>query len=428
MMELMEISVEDRDGLRIVHFAGRLDAHGVHSIEQGLHGFERAMVLAFELSRVDYLSSAGIRLFVAFQKMMQSKSRRFVLVGLQPYCLEVLRISGLEGVIETVEDLSLVVGGSSLSSSDHQTDCGRFQFSEGDSNPCYVEVAGRVEDVLNAGISSQKLFSRRFSKKEFSIGLGGLGPDPERTLPLMGEMVTIGGTMVWLPTDGEDTPDYLVPYNDEADVFLQSGFNISIGGHFNELVEFESASDSGASIAELYASLFKLARQRRPDYRGALGLSMRAEIAAVYGSGIKKSPIPEHAPANGKPITDTSNFFDWFEYDDAPRLKDVTGLLCGVGIETEVARSSFSGQYLDATFYMNPANQDSIPNQMLHNHGVFFSPQPLGERPFDLDREIRRVVEHGDFLDMRHLLDRTAVIWALIGVSYIQEFRPDRGC
>jgi len=56
---------------------------------------------------------------------------------------------------------------------------------------------------------------------------------------------------------------------------------------------------------------------------------------------------------------------------------------------------------------------------------VFFraAPSPGGTR--DMDVEMRRVVEEGEFVDMRHLLDQTTMKSALIAVSYVQEVRED---
>jgi hypothetical protein len=42
-----------------------------------------------------------------------------------------------------------------------------------------------------------------------------------------------------------------------------------------------------------------------------------------------------------------------------------------------------------------------------------------------MDVEMRRVVDEGEFVDMRHLLDQTTVTSALIGVNYTQQVRED---
>jgi hypothetical protein len=245
-------------------------------------------------------------------------------------------------------------------------------------------------------------------------------------MPLLGEMMTIGGTMVWLPTDGTDTPDFLIPKADSAVVKIRTAFNASLAGAFHEYVHFRAASPHGATLTDVYRALFDLARERRPDFRGAIGLAMRADVSAVFGSGVTKSPIAPHAPANGKRITDPENFGEWFEFDTAARHEHVTGLICGVGVDLRADLSSFDEESFGATFYINPANQPAL-DCLLHNHGVFFSPLPFPDPPRDLNTEILDVVENGDFVDMRHLLDRTAITRATIGLLYVQEFRPDAG-
>jgi hypothetical protein len=42
-----------------------------------------------------------------------------------------------------------------------------------------------------------------------------------------------------------------------------------------------------------------------------------------------------------------------------------------------------------------------------------------------MDVEMRRVVDAGEFVDMRHLLDQTTITRALIAVNYVQEVRED---
>jgi len=422
----MKVTVKNVDdaGTMVAVIVGRLDAAGAAEASPLLKPLQSAKTAILDLSQMDYLSSAGVRIFLSLHKSLQSRGLRLILAAPQHYCTEVIRISGLAEVFqihgtvnEALEDAQPVPNAAELS-------CGKFTFHPGESEPTAVEVLGNVEDVLHSRINAGLLRSKRFSSKEYSIGLGALGSSDKDVLNHLGEMMTIGGTMVWLPTDGNDTPDYLVPKQDSAEVVIRTGFNVSLAGRFNEYVEFEATAPGGATLFEIYRALFDLARQRRGDFRGALGLAMRAEMGEVYGSGVVRSPIDTNAPANGKSITDVSNFASWFEFDEKPRHKDVTGLICGVGLDLDADLSCFDRDRLGATFYLNPANAPSSRG-MLHNHGVFFTPQALGEKPLMLEREIARVVELGDFVDMRHMLDRTTIVWALIGICYIQEFRAD---
>jgi hypothetical protein len=177
-------------------------------------------------------------------------------------------------------------------------------------------------------------------------------------------------------------------------------------------------------VREIYRALFDLAKARRPDYRGVLGLAMRAEVAEAFGAGITKSPLLSNRPANGKMITDASNYDEWFESDKTPRNQRTTALICGAGEDLTADLSAIDQDRLRRMFYINPANKGT-QNEVLHNHAVFFrnAPPPGGTR--DMDVEMRRVVDAGEFVDMRHLLDQTTITRALIAVNYVQEVRED---
>lgn len=408
-----------------LRLSGRLDAHGAAEIQASLPRIKPGGTVLFDLAGVDYLSSAGVRVFVALHKKLHASGGRMVLAAVQPYCREVLKISGLEqmfAIFDTVEAAHVEVGGFEET---HRAACGAFSFHAGSAEPGAIEVLGDIEDVLASRITVDQVVAKKFSAKEYSLGLGALGPTAQSVMPYIGEMMTIGGTMVWLPTDGNDTPDFLVPHQDSDAVVIRTGFNASIAGKFNEYVEFTASSPEGATLSEVYLALFDLAKARRPDYRGALAIAMRAEIGAVYGCGVVRSPVANHAPANGKWITDPSNYPSWFEADETPRHRDVTGLICGIGLDLDADLSVFNQKHLNATFYINPGNQGGATREKLHNHGVFFEAFPEGESPAILESEIQSVVEGGTFVDMRHLFDRTTVKSAVIGVVYAQEFRPE---
>lgn len=424
-MSSLRLSLEKLGVVTIVHLVGRLDAHGSQEAEPSFRNLGGKSSVIIDLGEVSYLSSGGIRLFVSLQKQLQAQGGKLVLAAPQPYCREVLRVSGLDqffAIFATLDEAAAELGALMETI---EKPAGKFIFHQGSSEQGTIEVLGSIQNVLAATITAESIKAKKFSAKEYSIGLGGLGPSVEEVLPLMGEMITIGGTMVWLPTDGYDTPDFLVPRHDSDDVMIQTGFNVSISGKFNEYVEFESSRANGTPLGDIYSALFELARERRPDYRGALGITMRAEVGEAFGCGVVKAPIAANAPENGKLITDPTNYESWFEVDTTPRHRDVTGLICGIGVDLEADLSVFDQQYLKDAFYINPGNHPGT-RAKTHNHGVFFKPFPLGEKPWTLEREINRVVEEGTFVDMRHLFDTTTIIWALIGIVYVQDFRPDQ--
>lgn len=433
----MNLTTDIRGRCRVLGIEGRLDAFGSREFEarlaaeteEGLGG----LVLVLDMSAVEYMSSAAIRVLVPLQQRTEREGGVLLLAGLQPYCLGVLEITGLADSFTVLQSVNEAVATayppdphsafeSTAGLETIQLPSGTVHLRKASETPGVVEVLGHIEDVLYARVTADDIRSRRFSHAEYSIGLGGLGDRVEDYLHMMGEMITIGGTMVWLPTDGNDTPDFLIPRTDSGAVTLRTAFNVSMSRDFNEVLYFVSREEDGTSMDRLYRDLFDLAKVRRTDFRGGLGLAIRAEMATLFGSGVVKSPVADLAPGDGRMITDPAHFAGWFEVDAEPRHREVTALITGIGVDLTGDLSAYDPEELGAVFYLNPANTVS-QIVMLHNHAVVFSPVPMPEQTLDVEGEIRSVVDQGDFIDMRHLLDRSSVRRAVIGMTCIQRFQ-----
>jgi anti-anti-sigma factor len=426
----MKLVVSEQGGVRVAALAGRLDGFGAKEAEKLVAGAQFDSPLVLDCTELTYLSSAGVRFLLTVQKAASAGGAAFALSALQPFCASVLEMSGLSGMIPVyaspAEAVRALRGGSAAAEGGdrHDTAAGTFVFHTVGSTAGTIDILGEVGNVIDCAITRENVVGKPFFETEYSLGVGALGGKPEDYLPLMGEAIMVAGAMVWLPTDGNNTPDYMIPRKASTTVVMQTGFNASIRGGFNEFVEFTAAPARPASVRDIYRALFDLAKTRRPEYRGVLGLAMRAEIHEAFGAGIMKSPLLSNRPANGKMITDPSNYDEWFESDKTPRNHGTTALICGAGEDLTADLSQIDQELLRRMFYINLANKAS-QDEVLHNHAVFFrnAPAPGGTR--DMDVEMRRVVDEGEFVDMRHLLDQTTIKSALVAVSYVQEVRED---
>ena len=423
----MEIECHINADIALVVLKGRFDAHGASQFDgQMTPDVLSAKALCIDLADVDYISSAGVHILVRELKRLD-RPELIALVNPGKYVREVLRVTGVERLFriygkrgEAMMALrGRLSGGYRRKHGEETTPLGTFMYQTGSDVPTGLDVIGNVADVLHARVTSQMLVNKRFSEKEYSIGLGALGASAEDCMPLLGEMITVGGTMVWLPTDGNDTPDFLIPQSDSELIRIRTAFNAALVGAFNEYCLFRAAGARGATLDQLYAHLFDHARAQRGESAGVLALAMCARFTTVYGSGVTRAPISADAPRDGEMIIAPGHMDEWFEADRNPRHTNVTALVVGFGANLEADLSAYERGNLDAVFYIHPANVGDR-KRLLHNHAVLFDPLPLPPDDAALEDVTRHTVDNGSFIDMRHLLDTTRVNHALIGVSYIE--------
>lgn len=83
---------------------GRLDAGGVRPIETELteHLAAGRVLLLVDLSQVDYVSSVGMRMFLAVMRSAHRQGGALKLCGVHPHVLNVFKLAGFDRVLSIV--------------------------------------------------------------------------------------------------------------------------------------------------------------------------------------------------------------------------------------------------------------------------------------------------------------------------------------
>jgi anti-anti-sigma factor len=107
----MEFAQEQSGDVVIVKLAGRLDSSTAAPAEES---FGRLLAggtqsLAIDLSRLDYISSAGLRVLLVVAKKVQQAQGKVVLFGLVRNVREVFSISGFDKIFTIQPDLAAAV-------------------------------------------------------------------------------------------------------------------------------------------------------------------------------------------------------------------------------------------------------------------------------------------------------------------------------
>ena len=103
----MEIATRTHEGRTVVELVGRLDAttaadlekHCADLVEQGVGK------IALDLTRVDYLSSAGLRSILTVAKRLKGLGGGLAVGGTRGMVKEVFAISGLGALMPVADDL-----------------------------------------------------------------------------------------------------------------------------------------------------------------------------------------------------------------------------------------------------------------------------------------------------------------------------------
>ena len=107
----MEISHEKQGDVTIVALAGRLDAGATKAAEDGLNAVlgPGAPHLAIDMSKLEYISSAGLRVLLVVAKKVQQAKGKVVLFGLASNVREVFSISGFDQIFSIEPDADAAV-------------------------------------------------------------------------------------------------------------------------------------------------------------------------------------------------------------------------------------------------------------------------------------------------------------------------------
>jgi anti-anti-sigma factor len=430
----MEARSERKEGVVIFFVTGRLDAFGAQQLDawtrDALHDDDHELVI--DLAGSSYLSSGGIRTFNALKKEMKRRNGRFALASVTEYPKKVLDMAGFSSVFDMFTSTEDAIKDIVKKRRDPTLFNDIFYkkiFGEGVTltiepgwmtTPPVLRVLGDLKKILYSQLTEADIKTKKFSEINYSLGLGALGADVREAMPLLGEMITLYGSMVWLPTDGNNTPDFLTPLDTKSDVPVYTGFNVTLDGPFNEYLTLDATNPQGVSISDIYRTIFESARTRVTSFRGVVAVTIWGVLEGLSSSMLKKSPLATAAPPGGVSVMDPSQIHDWITSDTRSSYKGDTIVSFGFGVDLTHDLSSFNAGNLAALYYTNPLNKGTENTMYLHNHGVVFRNVPYNAT-LDLNSQVKKIVTDGEFVDMRHLLDNTRLRRAKIGIAYIQD-------
>ena len=429
----MEFSRLRHGHLTTITVTGRLDAAGAAELDlyvEHCRGEDPSRDFLLDLTGVTYMSSAAMRVLTHLQRQLGQEQGALALFGLQPFCREVLHLTGLDQALNVFdrETEAEAFCRRNIPSSPPELQVGEkcrgqvgnYEFVPGVSAPCALCVTGDYSNVLHSQLSAALTPGCPFDRIRNSVGIGALGSSPAEYLAAQGHLFTVAGRLYWTPAD-TGIPDFLYPEAEKVDrLLLQCGFNLAPAGPPQELIRFVAAdTEGGADLGQVVRELLRLTGERHADFKGIIWITLLAELGVGFARSLQLAPLAELAPNDGKTIDHPLYRARWFAEDRVPCLQEGIGIVTGVAADLMHDLSDYPEWLLDRMFRLSPAalgGKDGVS----HLHGAFFRPGNYPETTEnDLDAAIQVIGDAAEPIRIGEVLATTRLRRATIALALI---------
>jgi anti-anti-sigma factor len=370
------------ESLRVV-VKGRLDGywsgHLSQSLEESIQAGSHQVDL--DLSQVEYLSSAGVRVLLQFYKKLKAIQGALHIPQASANVRLVLETSGMQ---------DLLSGRAAVTPSQSSAQAGRVKketaraFVEietvASGSPLKLGRSGDPSKLAQGGYGPQDAHPLSFPATSFGLGLGALGRDFADVAGRFGEFISVGGATAYLPTDGSNVPDYMVATGDRVPE-IQSLYGLKAEGVFSHFGRFDAKTDKPGTVGltELLSVL--------PSVVGSmdLGFVVIAETAGLVGARLRRSPA-----GAGTDLFRFPEVRDWVmmttERAHERTLCVLTGVLLAKPVDGWKA-------------FVRPLS----PETQGHVHAAVFPYRPLPRGSIGLQETIASLLEAEPMTDLLHL-------------------------
>lgn len=107
----MDLVWSDTSGCYVLEVAGNLDSNTAPEMSQAVEERLQAQAkdLVIDFSKVDYISSAGLRVIIKANHILTAANNKVILCGLKDYVREVFDMAGLSNIFDIRPDLAAIL-------------------------------------------------------------------------------------------------------------------------------------------------------------------------------------------------------------------------------------------------------------------------------------------------------------------------------
>jgi anti-anti-sigma factor len=382
-MNSLEINMTKKNDEIVLTCTGRLDANRAGYLNDYIDRLVREghYFISLDLSEVEYLSSAGIRILVSQYKNLDAVNGHFTIRDMSENVRQVLNMVG-------IADMLSQQAGKTKTAKEDEEDQNRleaygFVFTRKSLSPngsTDIELFGNPELTFKGGFRAEHARTVKAGVNHFSVGLGAIGVSFDECKNRFGEFIILGKNAAYLPGDGSGKPDYMVATG-QLVVSLTELYGLHFTGNFSYLIRFDPVNPSQT----IGLSQFIKIVMQMTDY-DQMALVMIAESGGLIGTSLNASPV------EGKELFTFPEIKENINFTTEPAHNKMLTLSAGY------ISSKKDGE--DKKFI-----RPLLPDESLygHIHSSVFPFVPLKKTDIDLNETIGYIFNNTEIVDILHL-------------------------
>ena len=396
-------TITEDAGTHWLNVKGRIDSITSPEIQQSINHLiqkgQRSLVV--DLQEVSYISSAGLRVFLAAQKQLMKAGGEICLFKPSDMVFRVFELGGVLRffkIAHSREDLESIFH-------DHTQTSRLFSKSNDNLSVQYTKREVPYGRLLLIG-SQTRLSLSEYTESDvitvpsvdvqFGCGLATFGDTYDDYKNFFGEAVLVNRSLFFYPAVKRPAVDFMLCTQGDSTIEYKFLHGFGFSGAYNYILSFES-SGAFTELDRLVEMLFEISEAN------IFGMVILAESKGLWGMNLKNVPIIENKPANGKSIFDSENFSEWVNFPVEP--SDGNRIITCVGVAVKNKN-------------MEPLEVQELfaKDNNYHVHAGIFSQEPLTKKIDQFEHELERMPAELDVHKVQHALGQTRLSQGLVGI------------
>lgn len=403
---MLQINYNKLHGFSAIGFKGRIDGISAFDVEKELekHISDGDRTILVDFSEVNYISSAGLRIFVGIQKNLKKIGGEVIFFSIVPSVYEVFRISGLNKVFRIAGDktslLEMLGCNDEEETGKLETNGIKVEFIKHHQTPGKLYAVGAQNKLASSEYSSGDVVSINPDDIEFGTGLAALGDSFEDYKNVFGESLVIHKNFYSYPAVKKSLVDFMLFSQTNSELKYNFLYGFRFNGSYGSIIKLEK-EDSAIVLTDIISITQDFSS------KNIYGILLLGESAGFYGMHLKKIPITENKPGSGN-IFDRQNFPEWI---DLPlESANMNNIVAAVGV---VVKDKSLISQSTASIFSDEGNY--------HMHANVFEKGSINKNIKEFESELNRVLTELQILKVQHLLGKTLLKNVIAAVIELEE-------